>query len=58
MNLEGSFIVSYSFSDHDIGVLLVGKQTNGIVDVVNAFEGKEAMDIFRMISKKKNKEEK
>lgn len=58
MKLEGSFIVSYSFSDADTGVLIVGKQTKEKMDIVNAFQGKEAMDIFRMISTKKNKEEK
>lgn len=58
MKLEGSFIVSYSFSDADTGVLIVGKQMKEKMDIVNAFQGKEAMDIFRMISTKKNKEEK
>lgn len=57
MKLEGSLIVSYSFSDADTGVLIVGKQTKGKMDIVNAFQGKEAMDIFQMLATKKNKEE-
>lgn len=34
----------------DVGVLLVGKQQNGKVDIVNAFQGEEAESIYMKLS--------
>lgn len=45
-----SVIVSWDFTNKDSGVLLVGQQTNGRVVVVNAFEGKEARDIYKKLT--------
>ena len=51
-----SFIVSVSFEhDFDSGVLLVGKQNNGQVEIVNAFQGKEAWDLYQKLVTKKEK---
>lgn len=50
--IAGSFIVSYSFSDNT-GVLIVGKQTKGKVDIVNAFQGEEAMELLNKLTTKK-----
>ena len=50
-----SVIVSWNFTNKDSGVLLVGQQTNGRVVVVNAFEGKEARDIYKKLTTMKGK---
>lgn len=50
MNSIGSVIVSWDFSngkDHDI--LLVGKQENGTVEVINAFLDQDARDIYEKL---------
>ena len=54
--IAGSFIVSYSFSNKDTGVLIVGKQTKGKVDIVNAFQNEEAKNILDMLVTKKKSE--
>lgn len=57
MNGIGSVIVGWDFShglDNDI--LLVGKQENGDVTVINAFQGQEARDIYKKLTVKKKKE--
>jgi hypothetical protein len=33
----------------DTGVLIVGRQKNGKVDVINAFQGQEAIDIYKKL---------
>lgn len=47
----GSVIVSWDFSNgEDVGVLLVGKQSPGRhVEIVNAFQGQEAVDIYKKL---------
>ena len=55
MKILESFIVSVSFSDKNHGVLIVGKQNNGKVDVINAFEGEEAMELFKKLIIKSSK---
>ena len=45
-NINGAVIVSWDLSNGpDNALLLVGKQTNGKVEVINAYQGEEAMDI-------------
>lgn len=54
---NGAYIVSWDFSHGgDKGVLIVGRQQNGVMKVVNAFQGKEAHDIYERLStvKKEN----
>ena len=44
---NSAVIVSWDFSHgKDKGVLIVGRQTNGVVKVINAFQGQEARDIY------------
>lgn len=53
---SGALIVSWDFShDPDDHILLVGrKHPKKDVDVINAFQGKEAHDIYeKLITKKK-----
>lgn len=59
MNSSGAIIVSWDFShgkDHDI--LLVGKQENGKVEVINAFLDEDAKNIYKRLTTVKKKEEK
>jgi predicted GTPase len=60
MNEEhGALIVSWDFShDRDVNILLVGKQTNGRVNIINAFQGEEAHDIYkRLITRQKGEKD-
>lgn len=53
-NNYGAFIVSWDFSHGtDKAILLVGSQASGTMEVVNAFSGREAIDIYEKLSKKK-----
>lgn len=51
-----SVIVSWDLSNgKDVGVLLVGKQVDGRVEIINAFQGEEAYELYcRLTVKKKN----
>mgnify|MGYP003292160981 CR=1 FL=1 len=54
---SGAVIVSWDFSHgKDTMVLIVGKQTRGKVEVINAFQGKEARDIYEKLTTKKKVE--
>ena len=50
-NIHGSLLVGYSFSDNgDIPVLIVGKKNpRQSVEVINAFEGDEAVELFKKL---------
>lgn len=55
-NIHGAYIVSFSFSevgDVATGVLVVGKQNKGDIDIINAFQGKEALDLYQKLTIKK-----
>ena len=57
MEKYGSVIVSWDFSHSpDKDILLVGKQKNGKVEVINAFQGQEAYDLWKKLTIKKKKE--
>jgi hypothetical protein len=53
-----SLIIGFDFSHGvDRSVLIVGrKKLNQAVEVINAFQGKEAEDIYKMLTTKKEKE--
>lgn len=54
--MERSFIVSFSFDmdDPDKSVCLVGeKRMNQSMEIINAFQGSDADDIFRKLTTKK-----
>lgn len=54
--MERSFVVSFSFNmdDPDKSVCLVGeKRMNQSMEIVNAFQGSDADDIFRKLVTKK-----
>lgn len=54
---HGAFIVAWDFTHgEDKGVLIVGKQIKGNVEVVNAFQGEEALELFKKLSTVKKEE--
>ena len=55
-NLSDTLLVSISFSDKDTGVVVVGrKRKNQSIDIVNAFQGEEALDLYKKLVTKKEK---
>lgn len=55
MDIHESLIVGISFTG-DSKVMVVGRQNKGLVDVVNAFQGEEAEELYmKLITKKENK---
>ncbi len=57
-NTNGAYIVSWDFSHgKDTDVLIVGKQEKGKMEIVNAFQGKDARDIYERLSTRKKKKE-
>ena len=56
-NTSGSYIVAWDFSNgKDDDVLIVGSQHRGVMDIINAFQGREARDIYEKLSTVKKKE--
>lgn len=56
---NGAYIVSWDFSHgKDNNVLIVGEQKNGTMNIVNAFQGQDARDIYERLSTRKKVEEK
>ena len=53
-NLSDTLLVSIEFSDKDTGVLVVGrKRKNQSVEIVNAFQGEEALELYKKLVTKK-----
>ena len=50
----GSIIIGYDFKDNDHGVLVVGMQDKGSIDIINAFQDKEASDLLHRLIGDKN----
>lgn len=54
MKSSGSVIVSWDFSHgQDVGVLIVGEQKRGKVEIVNAFQGEEAEELYKKLTTKR-----
>ena len=57
LKVNECLLVSVDFMQgEDTGVLIVGRQKNGKIDIVNAFQGQEAIDIYKKLITVKNKE--
>lgn len=55
-NLSDTLLVSISFSDKDTGVLVVGrKRKNQSIEIVNAFQGVEALELYKKLVTQKEK---
>lgn len=52
---SGAYIVSWDFEENS-GVLIVGKQTKGTMEIVNAFQDEEAYEIYKKLSTVKKAE--
>ena len=51
MKITGSFLVSFDFNDKDVPILLVGRKKKGdAVEIVNAFQGEEAVKLYEMLT--------
>lgn len=45
-----TLLVGVDFTNgEDVGVILVGRRENGTVKIINAFQGHEAIDIYRRL---------
>ena len=55
MKINESLLVGVDFTnDEDVGVLIVGrKRPNQSVDIINAFQGKEAEELYNKLIGKK-----
>lgn len=54
MKDSGCVLVSWDFSrGKDVGVLIVGEQKNGRVDIINAFQGEDAVAIYKKLTTRK-----
>ena len=50
LKVNECLLVSVDFTQgEDTGVLIVGRQKNGKVDIVNVFQGQEAIDIYKKL---------
>lgn len=60
LRVNECLLVSVDFTKgEDTGVLIVGRQEKeGKVNIVNAFQGQEAIDIYKKLITVKNKENK
>lgn len=45
-NVSDVLIVSYDNVSDDEAVLIIGKKINGVVDIINAFHGDGASEIY------------
>lgn len=51
-------LVSYDDQSNDEPIMIVGrKRPNGSIDIVNAFQGEEAVDFYNALTTVVNKEE-
>ena len=56
MKSTDSVIVSWDFSHgKDAGVLIVGRQQKGRVEIINAYQGEEAKEIYQKLVFHKSK---
>lgn len=50
MNISGSLLVGYSFSEGGNPVLIVGKKDKKHpVEIINAFDGEEAVELYKKL---------
>ena len=50
LKVNECLLVSVDFTQgEDTGVLIVGRQKKAKVDVINAFQGQEAIDIYKKL---------
>lgn len=51
MEVNESLIIGVDFTDNqDASILIVGRQKSGVMNIINAFKGKEAEDIYKKLT--------
>lgn len=49
--INESLIIGVDFSENDdIGVMVVGRQNKGQVNIINAFQGKDAEELYKKLT--------
>lgn len=57
LKVNECLLVSVDFTQgEDTGILIVGRRKNGKVDIVNAFQGQEAIDFYKKLITMNKKE--
>lgn len=57
LKVNECLLVSVDFTQgEDTGILIIGRQKNGKVDIANAFQGQEAIDIYKKLITMNKKE--
>lgn len=52
-NKSDIFLVSFDYTHGDIPVLVVGRKDKGELDIINAFKGEEAKELYQRLTAKK-----
>lgn len=52
-NKADTFLVSFDYKHGNIPVLIVARKGNGEIDIINAFKGEEAKELYRKLTAKK-----
>lgn len=50
-----TLLVSFDHTHGDIPVLVVGRKDKGGLDIINAFKGEEAKELYQKLTAKKGK---
>lgn len=57
MRINESVIVSVDIHSGDRAIMIVGSQKNGRMDIVNAIQGDEVIELWNKLTKKKESKE-
>lgn len=52
-NKSDTFLVSFDYAHGNIPVLIVGRKDKGGLDIINAFKGEEAKELYQKLTAKK-----
>lgn len=54
MSVSRGLVIGYDYtSEKDTTVLVVGEQKNGVMNIINAFEGDDAKKIYELLTTEK-----
>ena len=51
-NKSDTILVSFNYTHGDILVLIVGRKGKGEIDIIDAFKGDEATELYQKLTKK------
>lgn len=51
-NKSDTFLVSFDYSHGNIPVLIVGRKDKGGLNIINAFKGEEAKELYQKLTTK------